>query len=203
MSDSDECETGRAQVRDLLIKPLVDAGLKRARGQSERMLSDALAQIVAQLDHMTGENLRTLADAVLRQATLPGNGQGQWPAAVMIIAWGHGLQLRPFRLHRIVTSWLASVEGPVAEAGGYLVQLLRFLRQHKRPPTPYDLNAIRDQAREDNRRLTILADWAARGTIGEADRQWYEAYLEDQRMARNFVDQGQDKRLATPQEVAA
>ncbi|MDO9006345.1 MAG: hypothetical protein Q7V20_23115 [Aquabacterium sp.] len=196
MSDHDDDEAGNQAVRDLLIQPLNDAGLKRPRGLSERAQKDALALLVRDLDHMSAENLRTLCDAVLRQATLPGPGQGHWPAAVLIIAWGHGLQIRPFRLHRLVTSWLSSIEGPKAEAGGWLVQLFRFLRQHKRPPTQFDLSEIRNQAREDNRHLTNVADWVARGTASEPDRQWHEGYLSDQQMARDFVDQGQAKRAA-------
>lgn len=199
----DDNEAGRALVRALLVQPLTDAGLRRVKGQSERGLADALAHLVGQLDHMTADNLRTLADVVLEHAARAGAGQGYWPAEVMILAWGRGLQPRPFRLHRIVTSWLASVEGPVAEAGGYLVQLLRFLRKHCRPPTAYDLTAIREQAREDNRMLGLIGDRIARGVVAEEDRRWHAAYLEDQRMARGFVDQGQAQRAAKVDGVAA
>lgn len=196
MSDHDDDEAGKQAVRDLLIQPLTDAGLKRPRGLSERAQKEALAMLVRDLDHMNAENVRTLCDSVLRQATLPGPGQGFWPAAVMIIAWGHGLQVRPFRLHRLVTSWLASVEGPMAEAGGYLVQLLRFLRQHKRPPTKFDLAKVKEQAGEDNRHMGVVEDWVARGTAAQSERDWYEAYLRDQQMARDFVDQGRARRAA-------
>ncbi len=196
MSDHDDDEAGKQAVRDLLIQPLTDAGLKRPRALSERAQKEALALLVRDLDHMNPENLRTLCDSVLRQATLPGPAQGHWPAAVMIIAWGHGLQVRPFRLHRLVTSWLASVEGPMAEAGGYLVQLLRFLREHKRPPTKYDLAKIKERAGEDNRHLSVVEDWVARATCTQFERDWYEAYLRDQQMARDFVDQGRAKRAA-------
>ena len=199
MSDHDDDEAGKQAVRDLLIQPLTDAGLKRQRGLSDRAQKEALALLVRDLDHMSSENLRTLCDAVLRQATLPGPGLGHWPAAVMIIAWGHGLQVRPFRLHRLVTSWLASIEGPQAEAGGWLVQLFRFLRQHKRPPTKFDLAEIREQAREDNRYLSVVVDWVACGTATQDKRQWYEAYLRDQQMARDFVDQGRARRAAEQQ----
>lgn len=196
MSDHDDDEAGKQAVRDLLIQPLTDAGLKRPKGLSVADHARAVAMLVRDLDHMSPENLRTLCDAVLRQATLPGAGQGCWPAAVMIIAWGHGLQVRPFRLHRLVTSWLASVEGPMAEAGGYLVQLLRFLRQHKRPPTKFDMAKVKEQAGEDNRHLSVVEDWVARGTAAPSERDWLEAYLRDQQMARDFVDQGRARRVA-------
>jgi hypothetical protein len=187
-------EAGRALVRETLIKPLQASGLRRGKGQTEKALADSLEHLVGQLDHMTADNLHTLADVVLDKAAAPGPQQGVWPAEVLIRAWGHGLQPRQFRLHRIVTSWLASVEGPVAEAGGWLVPLFRFLRQHHRPPTPYDLTAIREQARADNRTLALIDDRIERGVVGEQDRAWRAAWLADQREARGYVERGRTGR---------
>lgn len=190
-------ESGRALVRRMLIERLQNAGLTRARGQSEKALADSIAHLVAALDHMTAENLHTLADVVIDHAASPGASRGQWPAEVLIIAWAKALQPRPFEMHRMVTSWLASVKGPDAEAGGYLVQLYRFLRQHRRPPLAYDLSvSIMEAAREDNRRLTLIADRIARGVAVADDLAWHEAYMRDEMQARSYVDQGRTARAA-------
>lgn len=214
-AETGQDEVGRALVRRLLIDPLNSAGLKpeyrpAKRGKDklgkevpEQVHKAAMEMLLRDLDHMNAENLRTLCDSVLRQATLPGPAQGHWPAAVMIIAWGNGLQLRPFRLHRLVTSWLASVEGPIAEAAGYDVQLLRFLRRHQRPPTEFDLNECKAQAREDNRLMCLITDRIARGVVQDLDREWHAAYLADQQLARSIVDRGQDARAAQSKEAAA
>ena len=135
-------EAGRALVREAVIRPLQAAGLRRARGQTEAAQAAAIDHLIGQLDHMTAENLRTLADVVIDHAATPGPAQGHWPAEVLIIGWARGLQPRPFRLSRIVTSWLASIEGPKADAGGWLVPLYRFLRLRQVPPTPYDMGKI-------------------------------------------------------------
>lgn len=196
-------EIGRALVRRLLIDRLRAAGLTRAKGQTETALSDMLDHLTGQLDHMTAENLMTLADAVLDHAAAPGPAQGQWPREVMIIAWGRGLQARPFRLSRIVSSWLASVEGPIAEAAGYEVQLLRFLRRHQRPPTAFDIAACKEAAREDNRHMCLISDRIARNAVQDPDREWHAAYLADQQMARSLIDRGQAARAAQPKDSAA
>jgi hypothetical protein len=196
-------EIGRSLVRRLLIDRLRNAGLSRARGQKEAALAEMLDHLASQLDHMTSDNLMSLADAVLDHASAPGPTQGQWPREVMIIAWGRGLQARPFRLHRIVTSWLASREGPIAEAAGYEVQLLRFLRRHQRPPTEYDLTECKAAAREDNRLMCLITDRIARGVVQDVDRDWHSAYLADQQLARSMVDRGQDARAAQSKEAAA
>ena len=201
--DDVQDDAGRVLVRSLLIRPLQDAGLRRAKGQSERALADALDMMVTQLDHMAADTLRTLAESVLLRAAAPGADQGVWPAAVLIIAWGHGLQRRPFRLARVVWSWLGSIEGPTAEAGGYLVPLLRFLRTHRRPPTQYDLSEIKASAREDNRRLSLIADRMERGTVQAEDRAWHSAWLADQQLARQFVDKGRADRVAKTEGQAA
>jgi hypothetical protein len=214
-ADAGQDDIGRGLVRRLLIEPLNVAGLKREyrpgkRGKdkrdcevAEQMHAAAMELLMRDLDHMNSDNLLTLCDSVLRQATLPGPAQGHWPAAVMIIAWGHGLQARPFRLHRIVTSWLASREGPIAEAAGYEVQLLRFLRRHQRPPTQYDLTECKALAREDNRQMCLIADRIERGVVQDADREWHAAYLADQQLARSMVDRGIDARAAQAKGAAA
>lgn len=205
MTDSDldtGNETGRALVREVLIRTLQAAGLKRARGQTEAAQAAAIDHLVGQLDHMTADNLRTLADVVIDHAAAPGPQQGHWPAEVLIIAWARGLQPRPFRLSRVVTSWLASVEGPKAEAGGWLVPLYRFLRRRQVPPTVYDMGTIQEQARADARQLAIVEDRIARGACGADDRDWHLAWLTDQQAARAIVDQGRGKRSTAGESTA-
>lgn len=202
-ADAGQDDIGRGLVRRLLIDRLRNAGLTRARGQSEAALGEMLDHLVGQLDHMTAANLMTLADAVLDHAAAAGPTQGQWPREVLIKSWGHGLQPRPFKMHRIITSWLVSIEGPIAEAAGYEVQLLRFLRRHCRPPTPFDLDECKRQAREDNRQMCLITERIDRGVVQDADREWHAAYLSDQQLARSMVDRGQDARAAQAKGAAA
>lgn len=206
MTESDvtqdaEGQISRARVRDLLITPLQAAGLKRPKGVSEKAHADSLGHLVGQLDHMSADNLRTLADVVLDHAAMPGPAQGYWPAEVMIKGWAHGLQPRPFRLHRVVSSWFSSVEGPAAESGGWLVPLFRFLRSKKHPPMPGDWHGIRSEADHISRRLSLIADRRSRGVMTDEDRGWMATYMADEATARQFVEQGRAKRAAEQQQT--
>lgn len=198
-----EIEAGRAQVRELLIRRLQDAGLTRAKGQGEPALMRSLDNMMDRLAYMTPDNLRTLADVVIDLAQRPGGGSGVWPSEVAMYQLASGLQVRPFRMSRVVWSWLGSVEGPVAEAGGYLVELFRFLRRFQRPPLPGDMREIRDRAAENNRQRGLIADRVKRDVIRPDDQAWMEAYLSDEREARGYVDQGHAGRGGDQGEVAA
>ena len=116
-------ETGRAQVRCLLIDRLTEAGLRRQPGVSVDAQAARVERIVAALAYMRPENLETLAALVLANAQ--GGYRDCWPPEVAIVNWGRSLQAPPLREERIVTSWLASIEGPQARAAGHLVELFR------------------------------------------------------------------------------
>lgn len=187
-------------VRKLLIGRLNDAGLGRAKGQGEAALARSIEAMVDRLSYMTPDNLQTLADVVLDLAAKRGAGFGIWPSEVVIYGLASGLQVRPFRMSRVVWSWLGSVEGPIAEGGGYLVELFRFLRRYQRPPLPGDMREIRERAQENNRQRGLIADRIKRDVIRPDDQAWMEAYLSDEREARGYVDQGRAGRVAGAQE---
>lgn len=187
---------GRAVVNRLLINRLTDAGLRAPKGRTTAALADVLHHLADRLDHMTPDNLATLADTVLDHAARPGPDQGRWPSEVLVIGWADALQPRPWQMKRIVWSWLASVRGPEAEAGGWLVQLYRFLRDKPRAPLPGDILQLQRQSAEDNRTALLIRERMARGVQRDDDRQWLAAYLADEAQARAYVDQGRAKRSA-------
>lgn len=193
MEDAERRE-GRDRVRKLLVERLREAGMKPARRQSVEALEDMWKRLIEHLAYMDAENIITLADTVLDAAE--GARRNQCPAEVVIRGMAHALQRPPFHEHRIVSSWLASVEGPSAEAGGYLVELYRWLRTHMRPPLAWDMKTIRDQAERNNRQVTLLRDRADRGVLSEADRAWLESWTRDQQTARRIVRDGRQRRDA-------
>jgi hypothetical protein len=188
---TEQNDAGRGLVRRVFVDPVTQAGLGRPRGMTAGAFDAGLDRLITALDHMGAENLATLAEAVVAHAAQStGQARGLWPAFVLVQSWAHGLQPRPFRLSRIVTSWLASVEGPVAQAGGYEVQLLRFLRRAQRPPLPADVAECKAQAIEDRRRLERVQERLANGVAWDEDRAWHAAFLGDQAQAAAFIDQG-------------
>lgn len=184
--------SGKAAVRDLLVGRVNAAGLVRRKGMSAEAHDAVLGRLCEHLAYMTPENLRTLAELVIEAGDGP--ARTWWPAEVTVRGLASALQQRPITQHRIVTSWLASVEGPVAEAGGWLVELYRFLCRHRRPPMAMDQRQLREEAAENNRRMGIVQDRIERGAAQDADRAWLAKYLEDGREARAIVDAGRAAR---------
>lgn len=181
--DQNHDQAGRAAVRALLIERLQGAGLRRARGISQTQHLAALDRLTGHLAYMTFANLETLAEVVLDAAQ-----GGICPSEALIRQYGEALQARPLAQHRIVTSWLASVEGPRAEARGDLVELFRWLRRHApRPPLPMDMRMIAEMAAANNRQRELIRGRIERQTASDEDSAWLAAYLRDQDAARQIV----------------
>ncbi|MFD1913814.1 hypothetical protein [Halodurantibacterium flavum] len=187
--ESDGQKTGKARVRDLLIGRLQEAGMTRPRGQAVAQHEAFLGRVAEQLAYMDEENLRTLAETLIDMAQ-----GGVWPSEVLIRQYARALQAPPIQQHRIVSSWLASVEGPLAEAGGYLVELYRFLIRHGRPPLAMDMRLIREQAEANGRQVHLAQDRLRREVVTEEDRAWLAQYRADQAAAQRIVDEGARRR---------
>ncbi len=178
-------ETGQARVRRHLLERGDEAGLKRPAKMTVETFGRWRDRLVAALDHMTPDNLETLAELVIANAA--GRRHDEWPAEVLVRQFAKGLQPRPAGQGRIVTSWLASVEGPAAEAGGYLVELHQFLLARGRPPSEIDMRTIRAEAASNHREVERITRRADRGTADEADRVWLEAFRRAEARAQALV----------------
>lgn len=190
----DDQRGGRQAVRELLLERLTDAGLRRRKGVSAEAQARSGEALAEHLAYLAPENLMTLAETLIDAAT-----DGQMPSEWLIRSWAHALEAPPPADRRIVTSWLASIEGPNAEGGGYLVELYRWLMRNPRPPGPMDMRAIRETAAENNRNLVIIAE---RVQPSAEELAWREAYLRDQAAARRLVEAGRAKRARQQQQQA-
>jgi hypothetical protein len=121
---------GRRAVREVLVTRLDGAGMMRRKGVTEAEHREWVGRLVDRLAYMSRANLAVLADHLLVLGE--GKLRAEWPREVTILGWAEGLQARPIEDAPIVQSWLRSVEGPVAVAGGFEVELLRFLRKARR-----------------------------------------------------------------------
>lgn len=191
---------GRAAVRVHLLARVAEAGVKPPKGKTVAETDEMLTRLVDLLSYMDPANLMTLAEHVLDHAALHGL---RWPSEIEIRQWAFGMQPRPVTEKRIVTSWLASIEGPAAQAGGYLTELYLWLRLHGRPPAPYDMRIIRERSEDAERQKVILTDRAERGTIQPHDRQWLEARLRADAVARAIVARGEAGRAMRAEAAAA
>lgn len=196
VEDEESFEAGRAVVRDVLVNRLNAAGLRPRKGLTAAAHAKAMDHLVQWLAYMAHDNVATLAETILTHAAKPGPEMGAWPAEVLIRNWAEAMQARPFRLHPIVASWLRSREGPTAMAGGYLVELLRWLKRHRRPCMTFDLVAIKEAAADEQRRMAAIRDRVGAGGGGRDDHEALAAWQRDWAEAMQYVDEGNAGRMA-------
>lgn len=181
---------GRAAVRRYLVERLEMAGLIRPRRVTADAFEAQKRHLCDRLAYMTGDNLQTLAEVLIDGC----QGKTDWPAEVQIMQYAHGLQAPPVAQSRIVTSWLASVEGPRAVIRGDLVELFRFVRRRLVPPAPYNLRQISDEARDNQRRRQIITENIRHEVASDEDRKWLSDYQRDYDAAMAVVDLGNARR---------
>jgi len=194
---------GKAQVEALLIQRLDDAGMVRPKGMTVAKFDEVRAKLCADFAYLSVESLISLAEYGISIGKGPFHHV--WPPEASLRAFGFRLEKRPVFEHAIVHSWLASVEGPHALAGGFEVELFRSLQDTPIPPAPFRLREIRDEATANARKVSIIEERIERGTVTVEDRAWLETYLRDRQQVRDIIEAGVQKRDAalSAQEDAA
>ena len=103
-------------------------------------------------------------------------------------------QPEPDEARHIMTTWLRSRGGPVARAGGYLVELYMFLRARGVPPSEYDLKKIKADAADNARELARLQGKAERGVASPSEVERIERRLQVQAYCEGLVAGGEAAR---------
>lgn len=183
-------------VREVLVNRLATAGLRPRKGVSAASHAKMMDHLVQWLAYMAPDNVVTLAESILTHAAKSGPDMGLWPTELLIRNWAEAMQPKPFRLHRIVASWLRSRRGPEAVAGGYIVHLLRWLKRHRRPVGTYDLTAIKEEAADDQRRIAVIRARIDAGRAATGDHDEMAAWQRDWAEAMQYVDEGNAGRIA-------
>jgi len=194
-SAADRAE-GRARVQALLWDRIDEAGMTRAKGETVDAHAAMRKRVSDRLAYMGPEALAVLADMIVTNAIGAGAAKPKatiWPET-SILSHAHALQSPPVFQLPIVTSWLASIEGPAAIAGGFEVELYRHLAKHGRPPLAYDLRLIREAAEDAARQILLIGGRIERGAADPVDLQWLEAYKRDRQAVAAIVAAGQSKR---------
>lgn len=182
---------GKEAVRLHFVQRLADAGVTRCKGMTEARYGDFMKGLIDWLSYMDADNLQTLAELVIENAA-----GARCPSEVFIQQTARNLQKKPPTENRIFSSWLASKEGPPAQAGGYLVELFRFLRQRNMPPSDYDMKKIHELAADNQRTMHLIRGRIDRQTDTPEDRQWMAAWTRDQQTANDIVAAGAVRRAA-------
>lgn len=194
--DKDRKADGRDNVRRLLWGRIDEAGLVRPRGQSVDDQAALRVRLCDRLSYMDPANLSTLAEIIIENAQGRATPRSTIWGEAMIRTYGKALQHPPAMEFDIVRSWLASIEGPPAIAGGFDVELFRFLARRGVPPLAYDVHTIKSDAAAATHRITLVADRIRRNAADQVDRIWLEAYSRDRMRVGRIVADGQAKRDA-------
>lgn len=186
---TEDFEAGRAVVRKHLIERLHAAGMVKPRKLGAEAFAQSQKFLERQLAYMSADNVMTLAETLIDNAV-----GSEWPSEVVIRAMAKDLQKPPVTQSRLMSSWLASVEGPKAVAAGYLVELYRYLRRHNKPPAAFDLRRIAEEADANQRHATIVRERIEADIARPEDRHWLVQYQADREAALAIVDHGNKKR---------
>lgn len=199
MTDGQHAESARERVRRCLIRPLEAEGAVRPKGVTLAEHEAALVKLAERLAYLDEPMLVTLHEVV--RGLMVGPLRREWPPFLVI--WNQAVRLRPppDDERHIMVTWLRSVEGPVARAGGYLVELHDWLRRFGRPPDAYSLTRIKAAAQEAARDREMITARIERGTATQADRAWLDGYLRQTAYCEALVAGGEERRAG--QGVAA
>ena len=181
----------RKRVDDLLLSRLRAAGYRKPKGLAQADFDTGQGALADRLAYLTPDNLETLAESIVDVAPLPNFPPERW-----MLDLARSLQPPPPKASRLLSSWLASIEGPRAVMRGDLVQLYRHLRDKKVPPTDWERRQIAERALSDAHDVQLWRDRLARGVISEADRAALARHEADLADALAIVDAGNAARAA-------
>jgi len=185
--------TGKDRVRLMLWQRLKEAGVRPCLKMTEATFDQMQARVVSRLAYMSETGLTTLAETLI--SVIASRQGDRCPGEVVVLGYAEAIEKRPFEQHPIVTSWLSSVEGPAAEAGGYHVALYRWLRRNAPPPPlKFDMLKIKEQAQRDHSRNTLLQDRLSRGVISDDERAELTMWERDRDAVEKMIDQGRRAR---------
>ena len=190
--DAAQSLSRRARVRRLLIEPLTKDGLVRGKGLTLDEHAAFLDKLADKVGYLDDAMLVTLAELVLNMAE--GVARNHWPAFATI--WNVATRLRrpPDDESHIMCSWLVSVEGPIAQEAGHLVELYLWLRKHGCPPSDFVLKTIRQEAAENARTRARIGRDLQAGSARASDVEWLNGYLRTLDYCEGLVARGAGKR---------
>jgi len=177
-------ETKRGKVRRILLDPL---GFRWPKAVDEGEGRRRLDRLADDLGYMSEGRLAVLCDMLRGKGE--GSAKNHWPDHATFIGWAEVVEPRPLEELPALMSWLASVEGPRAEAAGTLVETVDYVRVRKVPPvTPQARAAVAEKAAEAERRLQILGERQAAGmSVDPAEVAWADWYRGQMEAAKALV----------------
>lgn len=166
----------RERVRSVLIDPLIEKGMRKPKSRTGEDQEAFLDRLTRRLAYLGEGHLKTLAEAVERNAE--GSARNVWPAEVSIVNWAATLEAPPDRDSRLVRSYLGSAAGLRAWNEGPTVALAlrKFLRRSGRPPQPLEWHSIQRQGAEWAAEIARIEEFRRAGAMSVLQAERIEAF---------------------------
>lgn len=162
---------GERRVRKGLIEPLERLGLARPTTLTKVQYQVMIADLCGKLAYMSDGNLAALADQVA--ANPGGKAEDRLPIANTILKWAADIQPPSDSASPLVRAVFASGIGLDAVEGGWAPELFLHVKQVRKWPGRYTLNAVRERAGDALRRFEDLNLRFSRGdALSESESQW-------------------------------
>ncbi|WP_157982297.1 hypothetical protein [Oceanicella sp. SM1341] len=180
-------ETGKAAVRRIVIDRLNAAGFQRPTGCAVEAHRAELERVVGRLAYLEPGELEVLAEALLEMGE--GKGGDRWPREVRIANQARAIRQPPPGFSGKVVRFMRCEVGRQALAEGWAGPLLTYLQ--KRPGVPsgdYVVGQLREQARDQRRRVQVIEERAAAGMrLASDDEQYLRGWRRREQEARALV----------------
>jgi hypothetical protein len=178
---------GRQQVRELLIGPLGEMGLRRPKGVTAAEQAARVERMVDRLAYLTAPGLLALRAAVERLAG--GALKDEWPSELVVVRIAWGIEPPPATADRLFTSYLASAAGKRAflEMPELAAELANLLHARRRPPLDADWDGMRARAATRRRELGMAARREADGRASADDLRELTRWRAEEARLRELV----------------
>ncbi|WP_339109254.1 hypothetical protein [Thioclava sp. GXIMD4216] len=166
--DSVEQAAGEKRVRAVLFEPLLRLGLGRPSTVTKAAFDDMIADVCGKLAYMSALNLGALADEI---AAHPGGPQKDrlW-TGTQILDKACEIEPPEDSGSPLLRAVFANGIGQEALRDGWAPELRFWLKQNRRWPNAFVANQLREQARDNQRRLTVIEENIAAGrNVPDAD----------------------------------
>ncbi|WP_406720709.1 hypothetical protein RPE78_12265 [Thioclava litoralis] len=166
--DSAEQANGEKRVQAMLIEPLLRQGLAKPSTLTKAGFEEMQGGLRERLAYMSELSLSALAEQV---AANPGGKAGdRFPIAVKILEWAAEIQPPSDDGSPLLRAVFANGIGQEALRDGWAPELRFWLKQNRRWPNAFVASQLREQARENLRRLTVIEEnLAADRMVSDAD----------------------------------
>ncbi|TQS74026.1 hypothetical protein ERN12_06000 [Rhodobacteraceae bacterium] len=172
--DSVEQAAGEKRVRHILIEPLERRGLAKPSTLTRAGYDAMVEELCGKLAYMSAGNLAALEEQVA--ASPAGKDKDRMPIANTILQWANDIQSPGDDASPLIRAVFAHEIGGEALRDGWGPELLGHVRKFRRFPARFAVAQIRDAARDNIRRMTIIEENMAAGRSVSAEDERFRSY---------------------------